>query len=550
MTNNSELQQARVEPVTSWSKVWLIPLLALGVGVWMVYHQLSQQGPMIQIEFRSAEGLEPGKTKIRARDVEVGLVKEITLGKDLSSVLVTARMTADAAPLLTQDANFWVVRPKVSLSGISGLSTLLSGAYIKLEPGNSSEQALQFNGLDTPPLTPAGAPGLHLTLSSGQDFAYAAGDPILYKGMEVGKIDHVHFNVAERTVYYNAFIQAPYDKLITTHTRFWNISGVKMDLSAEGVSVQSGTFQTLLTNGVTFGVPEHLPQGEIVKERTYFKVYPDYEQATAPDYKFSKEFLLLFNDSVKGLYAGAPVTYRGLNIGKVLSVNLPLGLPKAYLDTHYQIPVLIALYPGLVGMSDDVAGRQLLVEQMDEWLQNGLRASLGNGNLLTGKQLIELSYAPTQEKDIQLAKVQDYRLIPTVSGELSQLTEKFSALLDKFNALPLQDLSNNVNDMLTSSAQTMQELKTTLQDMQSMLGDVKEQKLISQLSATLSSVEKLAQDFSQGSSTQGDIQQTLQQIQRTLQQSQPLLQQLNQSPNRLIFSGQGEEPTPKAKGAQ
>ncbi|GGO74017.1 intermembrane transport protein PqiB [Bowmanella pacifica] len=550
MTDNTELTQARVEPVTSWSKVWLIPLIALGVGVWMVYHQLSQQGPMIQIEFRSAEGLEPGKTKIRARDVEVGLVKEITLGKDLSSVLVTARMTADAAPLLTQDANFWVVRPKVSLSGISGLSTLLSGAYIKLEPGNSSESAVQFNGLDTPPLTPAGAPGLHLTLSSGQDFAYAAGDPILYKGMEVGKIDHVHFNVAERTVYYNAFIQAPYDKLITTHTRFWNISGIKMDLSAEGVSVQSGTFQTLLTSGVTFGIPEHLPQGEVVNERTYFKVYPDYAQATTPDFKFSQEFLLLFKDSVKGLYAGAPVTYRGLNIGKVLAVNLPIGSAQAYLDTHYQIPVLIALYPGQIGLSDDIQGRELLTEQMDAWIQNGLRAALGNGNLLTGKQLVELSYTPTLQSEIQLASLREYRVIPTVSGELSQLTEKFSALLDKFNALPLQDMSSNLNDVLASSAQTMQELQVTLQGMQSMLGDVKDKQLIGQLSATLASVEKLARDFSQGSSTQGDIQQTLQQIQRTLQQSQPLLQQLNQSPNSLIFSGQGPEPQPKAQGAQ
>ncbi|GAA0367372.1 intermembrane transport protein PqiB [Bowmanella denitrificans] len=549
MTDNNIATQARVEPVTSWSKVWLIPLIALGVGVWMVYQQLSQQGPVVQIEFRSAEGLEPGKTKIRARDVEVGLVKEITLAKDLSSVIVTARMTADADPLLTQDANFWVVTPKVSLSGISGLSTLLSGAYIKLEPGNSPQRSVRFKGLDTPPLTPAGAPGLHLTLSSGQDFAYAAGDPIIYKGLEVGKIDHVHFNVAERTVYYNAFIQAPYNKLVTSNSRFWNASGVKMDLSAEGLSIQAGNLQTLLTNGVTFGVPAHLPQGEVITERTYFKVYPDYEQATAPDFQYSQEYLLLLEDSVKGLFPGAPVTYRGLNIGKVLAVNLPLEQQPAYLEPQYQIPVLISLYPGQIGLSDNLVGKQKLDEKMDLWIQDGLHASLGNGNLLTGKQLIELTYAPSSARHNDLVSLQNYRVIPSVSGELSQLTEKFSALLDKFNHLPLQELAENASDMLGTSAQTMVEIRTSLQAMQGLLAELQDKQLVEQLRATLASLEQLAADFADGSTSQGELQRTLQQIQRTLQQSQPLLQQLNQTPNSLIFSGQGDESQPRATGA-
>ncbi|MBN7826388.1 intermembrane transport protein PqiB [Bowmanella dokdonensis] len=547
MRNDNEPLQARVEPVSSWSKVWLVPMVALGIGIWMVYLELSQQGPMITIEFQSAEGLEAGKTRIKTRDVDVGTVKEIKLAPGSEGVLVTARMSQEAESLLTEDASFWVVSPKVSLSGVSGLSTLLSGAYIELSPGSSGQTATQFRGLDDPPLTPAGAPGLHLTLSSGEEFAFSEGDPIIYKGLTVGKFENVYFNYAERMVYYNAFIHAPYHLLITRNTRFWNASGIKLDLGAEGISMHTGTLQTLLTNGVTFGVPDHLPAGDMITERSFFHIYPNAEKASAPHREFSQDYLVLMEDSVKGLQVGAPVEHRGLVIGEVLAVNMPMQDMPAFLDRSYHIPVLLALYPGEMGLKDSTEGREQLTTQMDNWISQGLRATLSMGNLLTGKQFVDLQYHPRLAPE-QLVSLSDYRVIPTIPGDFSQLTQKLTALLDKFNDLPLEQLSTDTGQMMNSANNTMEGLQTTLSKLNSLLTDVEDKQLINQLTHTLAGLEGLSADYASDSTGYGELRQMMRRFEQTMLQLQPLLQQLNQNPNRLIFGGAVKEREPQAKG--
>jgi paraquat-inducible protein B len=261
-------EEALVVPVRTISKIWFVPVVALFVGVWMIYYQLSNQGPLITIEFKTATGLEAGKTKVKTRDVDIGLVKSIELTEDLSGVLVTVRMEKKVTPILHSDNQFWIVSPKVSLSGISGLGTILSGPYINMAPGSKQQMSEEFVALVAPPVTPAGTPGLHVTLNSDGDsdskFTYKKGDPVVYKGIKVGEFEDIYFNFDERIVYYSTFIEAPYHKLITTNTKFWDSSGVQIKLSASGVTVNTGSLETLLTNGVTFGIPEGMPIGKIL----------------------------------------------------------------------------------------------------------------------------------------------------------------------------------------------------------------------------------------------------------------------------------------------
>ncbi|MFT4747806.1 MAG: paraquat-inducible protein B, partial [Congregibacter sp.] len=219
-------EEALVKPVRTVSKIWLVPIVALLIGVWMVYYQWSNQGPLITIEFKTATGLEAGKTKIKTRDVDIGLVNKIELTDDLSGVLVTVRMDKDVAPILHSDNQFWIVSPSVSLSGVSGLGTILSGPFINMAPGIEKQKSETFIALEAPPVTPKGTPGLHVTLNSESEFAYKKGDPVVYKGIKVGEFEDIFFNFEERVVYYNTFIEAPYHTLITTNTKFWDISGV------------------------------------------------------------------------------------------------------------------------------------------------------------------------------------------------------------------------------------------------------------------------------------------------------------------------------------
>ncbi|MDQ7048782.1 MAG: MlaD family protein [Enterobacterales bacterium] len=272
---SDEILAAKVSPTRSISLVWLIPLVSLFVGLWMVLNTWANQGPEITVFFETAEGLEVGTTKIKYREITIGQVTEIKLNNKFNGVKVTARLDKNTEKLLRTDTDFWVVKPRIGNGGISGLSTLFSGSYIELSPGFSEQKRTDFVGLELPPVTSPGTPGLRITLDSNNQTALKVGDPILFYGIQVGRIEYVHFNVEQRKVYYDAFIQSPYDKLVTTNTRFWKIDGVEFDLNADGLRIQTGTLETFIRGGVTFDVPENLPKGKVITERTFFYNLPE-----------------------------------------------------------------------------------------------------------------------------------------------------------------------------------------------------------------------------------------------------------------------------------
>ena len=538
--------QAELTPLKRISKIWFIPLVALSIGLWMVYQQWSNQGPLITISFPTATGLEAGKTKIKVRNVDIGLVKKIELSDDLQGVIVTARMEQNVAPLLHKDSQFWIVSPRVTLNGISGLGTLLSGPYINMAPGVAEETSTQFVALASPPVTPAGTPGLHITLNSDAEFAYKEGDAVIYKGLKVGEIEDTYFNVEERVVYYNTFINAPYHKLITENTKFWDISGLAVELNAGGLKFDTGSIESLLTNGVTFGVPDGIPDGEQITERTYFDIHRTYEEASEQRYKLSAKFVILVKDTVRGLHIGAPVEYRGLEVGKVLAINPPEISQNSLLDKRFDIPVIISIQPGRVLLPDNQQGLDSIKQQTLRWVDEGLRASLKMGNLLTSALFVDLQHYDNASP-ATIARVEGYDVIPTVSNEFAQITAKISAVLDNINQMELKNLASNTNQMLTDITQTAESLRQTSENFDQLIASVQGEKLNSQLLSTLENLNTLTQDFSSGSESYQEINHALRAIQQTLSDMQPLLLQLNSNPNSLIFTdGQGPKIEPKA----
>ena len=272
---NNELPEAVVKPVNRISTIWLIPLIALTIGAWMVIDQWLKQGPLITIEFSNAQGISPKESLIKLRNITVGKVVDIKLNDKLDGVIVSARMNRKASELLTKDSNFWVVKPRVSLSSVSGLSTILSGYFIEFSPGEEKTSKYHFVGLENPPSTPIGTPGLHITLDSSSDNAFDIGAPVLFRGSQAGRIEYAHLNTEEGKMYYNVFIEAPYDKLITTNTRFWEVTGIDFELSGQGVRINTGTIETLLGGGVSFDVPAYLTKGEPIKEHAQFSIFPN-----------------------------------------------------------------------------------------------------------------------------------------------------------------------------------------------------------------------------------------------------------------------------------
>lgn len=543
---NNNPPSATVKPIKSISTVWFIPIIAIFIGCWMLYYQWSNQGPQIIIEFATAEGIEAGKTKIKSRNVDIGEVSKIELSRNSNSVFVTARIQKSAEHLLVENSQFWVVSPQISHSGVSGLSTLISGVYIEISPGDSHEEQFEYQALDSPPVTPLGTPGLHITLNSNDQFAYAEGDPIIYKGLTVGQFEDIYFNFDERIVYYNAFIKAPYHQLLTTNTKFWDVSGIQVDLNSDGISLKTGSFATVLTNGVTFGVPEGMENGEQIGERSYFDIYDSYQTADDERYRHAANFVILVSDSVRGLKTGAPVEYRGVQIGKVLSTNFAEFNSTTQLIEHdYKIPVLISIQPGRVGLPDNEAGVELMAKQNIHWIKQGLKAVLRTGNLLTGSLFVDLQHYDDAKTE-EIVLFNNYPVIPTSSDELSQITAKAERFVDNLNKVPLTSLGENTNKLLLQVTQTATELQTVSQSLDKLINQVSQEQLSVELKQTLQGINNLTKDFSSGSKSYDDLRETLNTLTSTMNELKPLLNQLNNKPNSLIFnSGHTSEPSPK-----
>lgn len=571
MTNNeytdisdkeTEASPANIEQLKSVSIIWFVPFVALLIGAWMVYYQWSNEGPIITIAFDSAEGMEVGKTKIKSYNVDIGEVSNIVLNENADGVIVTARMAKNAEKLLNKNSNFWLVSPQISHTGISGLSTLISGVYIEFSSASiyeevTDELALEFTALKDPPVTPPGTPGLHLTLNSNDQFAYSKGDPIIYKGLTVGQFEHIHFNFEERVVYYNAFIKAPYHQLVTTNTKFWDVSGLRMDLTADGLSIQTGNIETMLTNGVTFDVPKGMENGEEITERSYFDIYANYKAADDERYKYSVEYIVLVSNTIRGLNVGAPVEYRGVLIGNVKSVNLLAqrnsDRPQVF-DEDIKIPILISLQPGRVGLPDNEMGVSLMKQQHQLWIKEGLRASLKTGSLLTGSLFIDFQHYAnlnneqenTQRTDFENSQYGEYTIIPSVDDEFSQITAKASQFIDNLNALPLEEISGNTNELITEFTQTAKSFQSVSDNLSGILDGVNQQQLTQELKTTLQSYTKLSEDLSAGSKGYEDLRQTLSALTKVMNELQPLLNQLKHQPNGLIFeSGKVDAIKPK-----
>lgn len=550
--NDKKKPDATVKPIRTISTIWFIPLIAVFIGCWMLYYQWSNEGSEITIYFSTAEGMETGKTKIKSRNVDIGEVSQIELNENGNGVIVTAKIKKTAEQFLVADSMFWVVSPQISHTGVSGLSTLISGVYIEISPGKSHEERYQFDALNSPPVTPVGTPGLHITLNSNDQFAYAKGDPIIYKGLTVGQFEDIYFNFEERVVYYSAFIKAPYHQLITSNTKFWDVSGLRFDLNADGISIKTGNFETMLTNGVTFGLPDGMNVGEKIGERSYYDIYESYEAANDDRYRRSVEFVVLVSDSVRGLTVGAPVEYRGVQIGKVKSTNMALVRNENKLiKEDFKIPVLISLQPGRVGLPDNQAGENLMTEQNIYWIKHGLKAVLRTGNFLTGSLYVDLQHNKEQPVS-QIEKYNEFSIIPTSSDDFAQITAKAEQFMDTLNNMPLNNLSGNANQLMLEMTKTAKEFQATSQNFDALLSQVDQQKISSELNKTLQGINTLTKDLSSGSKGYEDLRTTLNTLTATMNELKPLLNQLKHKPNSLIFNdGEVSEPIPtKRNGAQ
>ncbi|MEA3464444.1 MAG: intermembrane transport protein PqiB [Thermodesulfobacteriota bacterium] len=539
MTNN----QAVISQKRRFSMVWIVPIVALLLGGWMIIHNYQNRGPIITIQFASAEGIEAEKTHIKALSVDVGVVKSVEINPQFDGVLIRAQVNKEIAPLLRDDSQFWVVRPRIGASGISGLGTLLSGAYIELSPGSAEQPRRNFIGLNDIPPTPVNTPGVHLTLISHEESSLNTGEPVLYRGFQVGRVEKTVFDTDQRLVRSSIFIDAPYDDLITTSTRFWNASGISIKMDAKGLSLDSESLETLLVGGIAFALPDDTVPGTKVKDGTEFNLYPDQQSINIVSFTYSADYLLLFDSSVRGLLPGAPVTFRGLEIGHVVGISFDF-MPNnsVYLnsnDAPVPVPVLIRLTPAALNGDDSPQTVEQMQQQIATGINSGLRASLKTGNLLTGSLYVSLDFSDHPDP-VKSSTMGDYQLIPTISGGFDQIQSKVGQLLDKFNALPLKQTVNDTGQTMRQISSTAGRATEAIAHLDTILASESTRQLPSEFNKTLQqlrlSLNRLAGDFSAGSPVYRQLGHSLDQLQQTLHSVEQLTNQLSTRPSTLIFS--------------
>jgi len=480
--------QATIEPKRRGriSVIWIIPVLAAVVAVGIAVQRILSEGPTITIVFTAAEGIEAGKTFVKYKDVNIGQVTAVKLSADYSKVEVTAQIDKSAEGLMVEDAKFWVVEPRVTLSGVSGLGTLLSGNYIGFEVGKSIKQKRQFTGLDVPPIISRGQAGRQFVLKAQTLGSLGIGAPIYYRRLQAGQVIAYQMAADGQGIDIKVFVNSPYDRYVTPGTRFWNASGIDVSVGAAGLEVRTESLVAILAGGIAFDTPPFAVQSDPAAPDTSFTLYGDQTTAMKQPESIGTRYVLYFNETLRGLSVGAPVTLLGLPAGEVTDVGLEIDA-KA---TNIRGRVGIVTYPdrliARLNQTQAASGktilgstqqRHALIQHLIE--QRGLRAQLRSGSLVTGQLFVALDYFPDASK----AKVdwsRDPVEFPVMPSEIADLEQKVSGILAKLDKLPYEAIGADVTKALVSLDQTLKSvdkavnridaeltpgLKTTIEDL-------------------------------------------------------------------------------------
>jgi paraquat-inducible protein B len=529
------------------SLIWLVPAVAVVIGLSLVVNAWVTAGPRVTISFQTAQGLEVGKTLVKHRSVTIGHVTAISLSNDGNRVRVSAELLKSARSLLTSDAQFWVVRPRVGIGWASGLDTLLSGSYIAVEAGDASAKRTEFVGVENPPPLTHGVLGKSVLLHAADIGSLALGAPVYFRHFEVGHVIDRKIDAGGNGARVVLFIDAPYDALVTRATRFWNAGGIDLSLRADGLKLRTQSLASVLAGGVAFDGAPDAPDAGPIASGAEFTLFDDQEAAMAPPAGDPRYVRMRFEQSVRGLSVGAPVEFVGVTVGQVFAVDLD------YDQEHKTFPVIVTarIYPRRMGrayvlleQNGTATNEEKTARLVEQLVARGLRAQPRTGNLLTGQLYIALDFIPGA-RPVRFAANAQTLEIPTVPGGTQELQQKLAAVVAKIDRLPIEEIG--------------QQLHTDLVDLHRTLGDFRTQALpagTASLQSLRTTLDRVNETLADDSSWRERVDQTLDEARRSLQSLRSLTDYLDRHPEAVLRGRHpsqpavGEKPARVASGPQ
>ncbi|MET1530389.1 intermembrane transport protein PqiB [Burkholderia sola] len=511
------------------SLVWLVPLIAALIGIGLVIKSVRERGPEITISFHSAEGLEPGKTQVKYKDVEIGTVKTIKLSKDLSRVLVQVQLKKEAEDFAVKGSRFWIVRPRVGATGVSGLGTLLSGAYIGVDAGHGQDTLTDFTGLETPPAVTGDQKGTQYVLRGDSLGSVDIGSPVYYRRVQVGQVVGFSLDKDGTGVTFNVFVNAPYDQYVGLNTRWWQASGVDLRLDSSGLKLNTQSLATVILGGIAFQTPPNQGTGTTAPNNTTFRLGSDEGDAMRDPDGQPLQVVMNFNQSLRGLAVGAPVDFRGIVLGEVTNIGIDFD-PKT---KNFLMPVTINVYPERLGRrfretieSKGEPARREIVERL---IQHGLRGQLRTGNLLTSQLYVALDFFP-KAPAVKIDTARQPLELPTVPNTLDELQLQVADIAKKLDKVPFDQIGANLNSALSNADKLFKQLDTQVAP--------EARDTLSAAKQTFSTAEATLQ---QDSPLQSDVRGALKELTRTLQSLNALADYLERHPESLLKGKPGDK---------
>ena len=429
------------------SIVWLIPVVAVLIAAWLGIRTVSNEGPVITLEFRTGDGLVAGSTRVRHKAVELGAVESINLADDMSHVVVRIRMRREATPYLTDRARFWVVRPRLSSGSLAGIETLVSGSYIEMDPGGrDGERKTEFTGLEQPPGVRSDEPGRTFTLKAERIGSLGPGAPVFYRDIVVGEVLGNDIGDGVGPVTIQVFVRSPYDAFVREGTHFWNASGLSVSLGGDGVRVEVASLQAVLNGGVAFNSPRN--GGKQMPPGSQFPLFRSYGDAQASGYQTKLDFVTYFTSSAKGLGQGAAVEFYGIQIGTVREVKLLVDNDRG----TARVKVALEIQPERIVTQAEIVDDPIAVAR--RLIKNGLRAQIKTASYITGAMVLSLDFVPSAGPAELVRDGEDW-VLPSLGGGLDNILTAASDIAAKIDRLPVEQIAGNLNATLRSTAGAM-----------------------------------------------------------------------------------------------
>lgn len=482
------------------SLIWLLPLLTLLVGAWLAVKTITEQGPVITITFVNAEGVEAGKTKIKYKDIDLGVVTAVRFSHDSSHVELTARMDKEAAQFLRRNTQFWVVKPKLTLRGVSGLGTLVSGSYIEMSPGQGDAWR-RFEGLEDAPVVQTDTRGREIILMSHHLGSIEVGSPLYYQGILAGEVLGYTLSNDKQSVFVNAFVKAPYDQLVNSSSRFWNASGIDVAMSTDGIHVKAESLLSMMLGGIAFETPDPQLDDGAAADGLIYTLYDSHRQIEDELYTKKMRLIAFFQGSVRGLEAGAPVELNGIKIGEVKAVNLEFDVDRA----AFRVPVVLEIEPERVTIKSSDRQRTQY-EMLQMLIQHGLRARLQSGSMLTGKLYVEMGMFPRSPIHL-MGDSGAYPELPTIPSDMASISESVKHILAKLDKVQIGAIGDDLDASLKQMHHTLAQFSAILAKIDPHTEPIAQQ---------------LQQSLTVGHQALAEFQQTLQQLQPLLDRDSPL----------------------------